>query len=535
MCGFLCLMFVGLYEVIIKKAFIEKFRGFKQVGFSLGEQITLIAGQNGTQKSTLLGILSQTFTIPPKDHVFSGQKPLSGDSYRSTFSSKFRLSNERDLPGEHEWSLYFKDKHLHSDIDEDGKFTIQSYAREDTIRFWQKGTKDKGSGYVQLPVIYLSLKRLIPIAEAGRVNERDIKLTQDEQMWFTENYNRILFSRDNLESIDYLEGPNKNTLCVTTDHYDWQSNSSGQDNLGKILLAVLSFMRLKRDFPADYKGGILAIDEIDATLYPGSQVKLLELMSSFCKAAKIQVIATTHSLSMLEKICELKKQRGRDQHFNCVYLKKKDGEVEIEETPDYSRIMHNLTMTVGSSLPKKQTVIFTEDAECIHFLKAILKNRFKGLKYSDITLGCDNLIQLAEKKIPSFTYPNSIVVLDGDARANPKLNKLKNYICLPGSVSPECMLATFLDSLSDRSEFWTEKNEDYNKSVCFGTYTLNDIRNGRGNKKPRDIAKEWYKEQVALGVWGQQGRTVFNYLLKTIEVDVEIFLDKFSTLYEDLN
>lgn len=104
MCGFLCLMFVGLYEVIIKKAFIEKFRGFKQVGFSLGEQITLIAGQNGTQKSTLLGILSQTFTIPPKDHVFSGQKPLSGDSYRSTFSSKFRLSNERDLPGEHEWS-----------------------------------------------------------------------------------------------------------------------------------------------------------------------------------------------------------------------------------------------------------------------------------------------------------------------------------------------------------------------------------------------------------------------------------------------
>lgn len=44
--------------MIIKKVHIAKFRGFKDVEFEMGDQITVIAGQNGTQKTTLLGILT---------------------------------------------------------------------------------------------------------------------------------------------------------------------------------------------------------------------------------------------------------------------------------------------------------------------------------------------------------------------------------------------------------------------------------------------------------------------------------------------
>ncbi|WP_140245464.1 AAA family ATPase, partial [Vibrio parahaemolyticus] len=103
----------------------------------------------------------------------------------------------------------------------------------------------------------------------------------------------------------------KNTLGISTEHYDWQSNSAGQDNLGKILLALISFKRLKNSFPDNYQGGILAIDEIDATLYPGSQVQLLNLLGSIAKKENVQIIATTHSLQMLERISELKSTPGR--------------------------------------------------------------------------------------------------------------------------------------------------------------------------------------------------------------------------------
>lgn len=45
----------------ITKVHIEKFRGFHDQEFEVGSMLTAIAGQNGTQKSTLLGMITQTF------------------------------------------------------------------------------------------------------------------------------------------------------------------------------------------------------------------------------------------------------------------------------------------------------------------------------------------------------------------------------------------------------------------------------------------------------------------------------------------
>ncbi|GAA4785912.1 hypothetical protein GCM10023231_12260 [Olivibacter ginsenosidimutans] len=46
---------------VIKSVYVKKFRSFNDVSFQLGNNLTVIAGQNGTQKTTLLGILSQPF------------------------------------------------------------------------------------------------------------------------------------------------------------------------------------------------------------------------------------------------------------------------------------------------------------------------------------------------------------------------------------------------------------------------------------------------------------------------------------------
>lgn len=49
--------------MLITKVHIEKFRGFHDQEFEVGSMLTAIAGQNGTQKSTLLGMITQTFII----------------------------------------------------------------------------------------------------------------------------------------------------------------------------------------------------------------------------------------------------------------------------------------------------------------------------------------------------------------------------------------------------------------------------------------------------------------------------------------
>ncbi len=95
------------------------------------------------------------------------EKPLCGGSYKSAFQEKFKLSESFDKAKEHEWTLYFNN--------EEEPFTIESMLRDkdkNDIRFWRKGNRKKGSGYIQLPVIYLSLKRLLPIGEDKKIGEK---------------------------------------------------------------------------------------------------------------------------------------------------------------------------------------------------------------------------------------------------------------------------------------------------------------------------------------------------------------------------
>ncbi|PTS76051.1 hypothetical protein DBR07_13405, partial [Aeromonas sp. HMWF036] len=297
------------------------------------------------------------------------------------------------------------------------------------------------------------------------------------------------------------------------------------DNVGRILLSIISFQRLKDKYPDDYKGGILAIDEIDATLYPASQVKMLDSLISLCSNISVQIIATTHSLHLLEKIGDLKKIRGRDKQFNTIFLKKTDGEIVVKENPSYDNMVHNLNVTIGKVAEVKKLIVYTEDNECIHFTKAILKRKFKHLSFPEITLGCKNLIQLGQKKIDSFSYPNSVVILDGDARADLNKYRLKNYICLPGDVSPESLLAKFLISLPDKSPFWEEKTKYYSKQICFKDYNLSDITSCRVK------AKKWYNQQLDLGAWGKQAGNAFKYLLDTMPEERSVFLDDFEKLY----
>ena len=50
-------------HVKIDKISIEQFRRFENVEFEISKNITLIAGQNGISKSTLLGMLCQPFSF----------------------------------------------------------------------------------------------------------------------------------------------------------------------------------------------------------------------------------------------------------------------------------------------------------------------------------------------------------------------------------------------------------------------------------------------------------------------------------------
>lgn len=114
---------------------IERFRGFQNEDFEVGSLLTAIAGQNGTQKSTLLGIITQTFTLKTEDSM-RVEKPLCGGSYISAFKDKFRLSPTFDKPKGHEWTISFD-----AGMDD---FTVESIKREQEILMSVFGKKELG-------------------------------------------------------------------------------------------------------------------------------------------------------------------------------------------------------------------------------------------------------------------------------------------------------------------------------------------------------------------------------------------------------
>lgn len=519
--------------MIIKSIHIKKFRGFNDVRFQLGANLTVISGQNGTQKTTLLGIISQPFTISDKENPLYGEKPLCGGNFKSLFSEKFKLSDAFDLPKGHEWTLFL-------DNETEPEYTVESIERKDRtgskgIRFWQKGDRSKGSGYIQLPVIYLSLSRLFPIGEDSLIDSStEIVLTNEEFNFYQDWHNKILIIPDvRMTSADYLASKQKNTLGANTSFYDWKMNSAGQDNIGKILLAILSFKRMKEAHGDFYQGGILAIDELDATLYPASQLKLIDALRTFSSRFNVQIVFTTHSLTILEKVCELQENIKLTNQVKVVYLEKKNSTVKANDNITFDIVRNKLNVALTGEKSIKKIPVFTEDKEGEIFLKAILKRRTKVLQFADCTLGCDNLIELSRKKITGFKYPQSLIILDGDVRSESskmrRINQGNNFLILPGDKSPERQLAQFLYGLSDESPYWNKIYNGYTKQHVFKDYTYDEIN----APKSRDKAKAWFNSQK--DYWGRNCANLINLWIVENQEQVDAFITDFDKIVEKFN
>jgi len=512
----------------ITKVNINKFRGFHNQEFEVGSQLTAIAGQNGTQKSTLLGIITQTFTIS-KDNPMSGERPLCGGTYRSAFKDKFRFSPTFDKPKEHEWTLFFDNRE---------SFQIESIKRSDDsgIRFWQKGNREKGDGYIQFPTIFLSLKRLVPAAEEKIIKTNDALLNDDEIIRFKELHNKILISTTPITSATGITSTNKQSLGVNTAFYDWNQNSMGQDNIAKIILALFSFQRLKDKYGSSYQGGILAIDELDATMYPASQVELLKVLRKYASDLKLQIFFTTHSLSLLksmDELCqEIKCRPETSNQVRIIYLKRSDNHILIKNDVNFSGILLDLNVIAEAPMKRKNKItVYVEDRETELFVKAILKQKLCNcLEFTDVTLPCSMLIELVNKKVPAFSYPYSIIFLDGDVRKDKnntkKLSKARNVLLLPGEESPERLIAKYLYNLSDTDPLWKKISTGYTKQVCFREISYDQIF--AAGESGRQDAKKWFNLQ--LQYWGRGGTKVFNSFSATIQEEVDKFKSDFMQL-----
>ena len=482
-----------------KELTIEKFRAIQKQTIELGSYITILSGWNATGKSTILGLLGNSSELK-KDEGLT----YNGKLFRAEFSELFKGSRTFDPVGSCKTELLW--------VEDNGQELKKKFSiswQKDRFRIIPRSKEN--SAKFKIPVIYLGLSRLYPVGELddNDIHSENLEFASDnDRQWFYNEYNSIMLKQENINSISSIDvnSMHKNKSGINTDKYDWHTNSAGQDNLSQILLAILSFRNLKEKNPSQFKGGLLLIDELEATLHPNAQIHILELLIHEAKNIGIQIVFTTHSLTIIEKSCNIIKlsSRNKKSRDNLIlyYFTFTNDAIEIIKNDNYEHIKNDLLLTADNTKKQKEKIIvYTEDKEARWFLRHILrKNKILSqIKMIDIKIGCQSLVDLMNCD-PSFK--NYIIVFDGDidSRTENRIkNNKNNYIKLPSKEkdSPEEVVWKFIDPNNIYQNLYGKNNEYYNKAIKLNPiikkeYYRNNkpkLSEGRNN---REAYKEWF-------------------------------------------
>lgn len=425
----------------LKKVYVKNFRKFKNINLNLGKRLTVISGINGIGKSSLVSLIASAAGTKSKEKELSTDveiKRLNGKNFQPEFRDYFKIENTEPYSkyrilvesskkvGSERYNLTKRISFKNDSVAKRGirpiPRTVPPYkSKRLTV---EQAVKDAGSGSGRflIPTIYLSLTRLMPPAESDLSEKKISPKNKIEKEGLTEFfmdcYNSVLY-----DSIDKkLKNPsftNKNIggkqrkrLALKIKESTNNTISAGQDTLSSIVAALTDFYAIKKKLGDKYTGGLLCIDEFDATLHPSAVLKLLNLLNIKSKELKLQIILTTHSLTVLKEFASMTEKDN--ENYSLIYFI--DAKVpHILDNVTYSDIKADLFGDVSVLQPKIK--VFTEDEAGKQLFCSLIHKRNLpeiekyDIKVKGLNLGGEQLISLPKQDDSFFKI---LMCPDGD-------------------------------------------------------------------------------------------------------------------------
>lgn len=445
------------------------YRKLKGINIEFSPNVNIIAGTNGTCKTSILHTVSNSFqTVKSTDGRLLEKKSV------SILKQLNKLSNPKietltrgdkefnDPAQETKGTLYTTTYNDESKL----SFRKHNSSTSEKKRFAVKPQYKAGENesLPAMPTIYLGLFRLFSYGEFESddlISNITAKLPTEYQEELAKLYKDFTTYAIDFEQIKNM-GKIKNRPEFKTDISGIDSNtiSAGEDNLFIILTALVSLKYYYESINSTNETeSILMIDEIDASLHPEFQIKLLQLFMKYSENYKIQILMTTHSLSLIEFALEHK------QFCKTIYLLDQKNSVNQMKDVDKYTINMLLKNTTRQEIQLHNKIpVMTEDDEARFFLNLLFEH------YKNINEGrsIEQYFHLVNANFPSEAIVNlvnddyllkstmrTINILDGDQSNKANLNK--QLITLPGDKSPEEIIfnhAIKLSTMPD-SSFWS--------------------------------------------------------------------------------
>lgn len=440
----------------LKQLNISNFRHIENVKVEFGDYLTVVAGLNGTGKSTILGLAGHLFSFREGAQKFE-HRTLNNNPFEAEYSEVFRFCPEHDVGENYKYEGLL--------IDDDGKNITKSaesrYVKSENRFRIDVGKRTKsGEGKIPYPVIYLGLRRLFPLAQE---KEEDIKIDKaklDERdiVFYRQESDEVFVSLDKTINPEHITTTHKEFFGIQTNNYGAHGNSAGQDNLGQILTAILSFKKLT---PAR---GILLIDEVDTALFAGAQINLIKRFYGYARKFNLQIIFTTHSLEIINYL------NNSGLEGNKVnFLETRDSKVVNTVDPDFIYIKSRILRETKEETSIDKISILCEDHAGSIWCKNLIQGTDIKKEIKVFASGISNggLADMASKNLACLK--RFIFVLDGDSKDNKRFSRIKNVLFLPSNKPFETVVYNFLNDLPENDSFWGGDNFFY-KDTCFNEY-----------------------------------------------------------------
>lgn len=538
----------------LKLEFI-KYRKFENITFEFNKNINIIAGVNGTCKSSLLYVISNSFKKIDKNFEYLKDKQF------ITITNKITKEINPKLEKLARISKYYNDPAKNIK----GGLYFVTYSNNSRLKFRRHNTtKTREKQRLRLIpthqinkkehleykfIIYLGLFRLLAYSEYDNDNTIEkIKVDLPEKYknsikeLYKELTNFDIEYRYN-ESVSNIK--NRGDFSTNIDGIDSNTISAGEDNLFIILQALVSFEYYYDSLDENYRNNeefvsIFLIDELDATLHPNYQNKLLDKLEEYSKKYKIKVIFTTHSLSLIKYSLNKKEQ------INIIYLKDKNNKVVKSYKSNIYEIIQDLFNIGRNKMYENIRInIFTEDEEARIFLNILFDffERKYGTSFSyirskffllNIKIGSGNLQTLFREEHFEDEQYLGICILDGDKRNNE--DNISNCITfLPGNKSPEKLFFEYIEVIINNYESYDNRY----KLSC--EYSLDDLKEIFSSYKNTQLKIEELKlnNNSSKGVEREDFKKHFKKYKKHYKYFFELWIkeneEEVNKFYKELN
>ncbi|MDF2387103.1 AAA family ATPase [Nostoc ellipsosporum NOK] len=391
----------GQWPKFLEDVSIEGLRGWCGQSIRFAFPVTAIVGENGTGKSTFLKAAACAYENETEKRTY----------YPSSF---------------------FIDTHWDSISGVTLSYTVRQGSQVSSFKI-KKPTKRWGfpEKRIKRHVFIFDISRTLPLdASAGYAKIAKLaasEISTDEiQLEYRQHLSHILgrdYTKARFATSDVDHRREVGLLTRDFGEISQFHQGAGEDT-------TLDLMRSLQAIP---NTSLLIIDEVEASLHPRAQRRLIRFLLWLSRHKRIQIILSTHSPYVLEEL---------PQEARIMLLPGPSGtNIVYGATPEFalSRLDENA---------HPELYIFVEDRESEIFLREILASDSDSAelltRLAIVPVGPSNVVQIMGSLAKNNKLPyKSIAVLDGDTTVSNG-----NCLNLPGTEAPERVVFRALKQLN---------------------------------------------------------------------------------------